>query len=98
MSDHTELCLAPRALGCGPCQLAKGHEPAHRHLCDHYAKGGVELHDPNDRYCRCHDCERMLLVQAIEGAQRAFQQAGDRLEDAFKKLDMHDARWSEEIA
>jgi hypothetical protein len=56
MSRQRTLLLCPAlALGCGPCELLAGHDG--RHLCEHYARNGVEYHDEHDKACRCHWCE-----------------------------------------
>lgn len=50
------LC-GERAMGCGPCELPAGHDEDRRHLCQHYARNGVEFHDPNDPNCGCPHCK-----------------------------------------
>lgn len=80
---HGKLC-GVRALGCGPCQLLAGHDG--RHLCDHYAKGGVELHDPADRGCACPDCTERGLKADVHQALGDRQMASERYFQARSRL------------
>lgn len=83
---HGELC-GQRALGCGPCQLVDGHDGPH--LCDHYAKGGVELHDEDVRNCHCPDCERERLTHRVNHTEDQMVRARSAHESALRALQRH---------
>lgn len=84
--QHGPLC-GERALGCGPCQLLADHNGPH--LCDHYAKGGVELHDDNVRNCHCPMCERDRLTHMVNVTEERMVEARANHDRALRALQRH---------